>query len=150
MIFADSSGGDGPVWVAASVSIIGIGYALFRFIFWLLSKRQNYRQDVRKDENELQRVDDAQKAVRRREEATEAWAVVDRLNTIVEGHAAKIADLEAKHGTAIEIANERTAECRKEHAETQKELGEMRGWAAAVVAWGNSKGLKIPAAPEGK
>lgn len=126
MIFADSSGGDGPVWVAASVSIIGIGYALFRFIFWLLGKKRGYIQEGKANRNEQAKIE-------RRDAATEAWEVVDRLTKEVEGHAIAIAALQDRE----QKANERTAKCEAEH-------GETRGRLMVIEAWARQKGLRIP------
>lgn len=148
VLFAEQPN-EGPAWVAGTLAAVGVAYAVFKFLFWLLGKRRSYRQEIRRGENELQRTVDEQKAARRREAAAEAWEVVDRLNAIVEGHSAKIRELEERHELALVAANARTEECREEHAEAQRQLGEMRGYVSVIAAWGRTKGLKIPPIPGG-
>lgn len=136
-LLGDDSGREGPAWVAGTLAAVGVAYAVFKFIFWLLGKRHSYSQEIERGLNEQQ------KAVRR-DAATEAWEVVDKLNIIVGDHSSRLRELEARHAAAIEAIEEREREANDRAARCEAEHGETRGRLMVIEAWARSKGVKIP------
>lgn len=131
-LFAESEG-EGPAWAAGALAVVAVALGVVRLWFFLKKKRlENAEQQRTLDKSYRADETESQKEARR-DAADEAWEVVDRLNLEIE-----------RLKKAEQEAEERARRCYAEHAETKAELGRLRGKLEVVIAWGQSKGLKMP------
>lgn len=120
-----------PLWAlsaaAAMGALVGAGYGVAKLVRHVGDQWLEWRKKKREADKDEQTIE-------KRSSATEAWEVVDRLTTELEKVAPRIEALEVKASEA----EKRALRCEGDHDGTKRVL-------QVVVAWGEQKGLKLPA-----
>ncbi len=147
-LFADVAA-SAPWWVAGALGVLTVLSSAGALYFWFKSKR---RQDTAEDDalTAKRRADkatadeaettaqEAKETRRRRESSEEAWQVVDQYAAVIKGYEGKVDALERKFDDAIR-------ECEDERNQCAEDRAELRGMMVTLVAWAESKGMKVPA-----
>lgn len=125
-----------PWWVAGAMSIVTISLAALRVYDYYKKKRSAWTKDDYAHQQEVKQDLTEEQREARRDSATEAWQVVDRLTKEVEGHGAKLREIE-----------ERERKCSEDRAEEQAAHAQTRTMLRMLVAWAR-KQRNPPPIPE--
>lgn len=94
--------GNSPWWVTAGFGIVAVVLAVLRvYDFYRLKRDEGRERRIKLDATEARETNEQQKEARR-DAATEAWEVVDRLTREIEGCAEKIKAIEERERQCIE------------------------------------------------